>query len=265
VRRWVSCRQLLYLGGVAAIAASVGCGTRNVEVLSSTTTPTGVAASPSGAPAAAILVTGVIESINATSRSIVVSGTTVSVPSTATVRNRIGSLAFADLQVGQTVTIQASRTGSTITALDIFIDNSPGAYVQLEGQVSGLTGACPSLMFTVSGTTVVTVASTIDGSCAHIVNGAAVQVSGMRQTDGFVTASEVVVLQVQAAGSIAALQGSCPSITFSLGSTVVSTGPATLFAGRACSQLSDGAVVRVDGYGQSNGSIAATSVNGSSR
>jgi Domain of unknown function (DUF5666) len=248
-----------------AIAASVGCGTRNAEILSSTTSPTGVAVPPPGAPTASTLVTGVIESINATSRSIVVSGTTVSVPSSATVRNRLGSLTFADLQVGQTVTIQASRSGSTITAMDIFIDNSPGPYVPLEGQVSGLTGTCPSLMFTISGTTVVTVASTVDSNCAYIVNGAMVRVNGIRQTDGSVTASEVVVELVQAAGSIAALQGSCPSVTFSLGSTVVSTSPATLFAGRACSQLSNGAVVGVDGYGQSNGSIAATSVSGSSR
>jgi hypothetical protein len=77
----------------------------------------------------------------------------------------------------------------------------------------------------------------------------------------------VMVRPVQAAGSIAALQGSCPSITFSLAGTVVSTSPVTLFAGGPCSQLSDGAGVSVDGYRQSDGSIAATSVSqiGSSR
>jgi hypothetical protein len=270
VPRPIRLKALVRLCSVAAIAASVGCGTRNVEVLSTTTTsPTSVGVSPSSEPIANVVVTGVVGSINTTSRSIVVSGTTVSVPSSATIRNRIASLlTFGDLRVGQTVTIQANRSGSTITALEIFIEDGPDTDVQLEGQVSGLTGTCPSLTFRISGTTVATIASTmIDGGCAKVVNGAAVLVNGVRQSDGSVTASDVVVQRVQAAGSITALGGSCPSITFSLGSTAVSTSSVTLFAGRACGQLSDGTAVRVDGYIQSDGSIAAASVSqmGSSR
>jgi Domain of unknown function (DUF5666) len=86
-------------------------------------------------------------------------------------------------------------------------------------------------------------------------------VSGVRQSDGSVTASFVMVERVQASGSIAALQGSCPSITFALGGSVVSTSSVTVFDGRACRQLSDGTAVRVDGYKQGDGSIAATSVS----
>ena len=255
---------------LCSIAASVGCGTRNVEVLSTTTTsPTTVGVSPSTEPIANVVVTGVVGSINTTSRSIVVSATTVSVPSSATIRNRIASpLTFADLQVGQTVTIQANRSGSTFTALEIFIEDGPGTDVQLEGQVSGLSGTCPSLTFRISGTTVTTIASTmIDGGCAQVVNGAAVLVNGVRESDGSVAASDVMVQRVQAAGSIAGLRGSCPSITFSLGGTAVSTSSVTLFAGPACGQLSDGIAVSVDGYRQTDGSIAATSVSqmGSSR
>jgi hypothetical protein len=189
-------KTLVCLASTAAMAAAAGCGTRNVEVLSTTTTsPTAVTVSPSSEPISNVVVTGVIGSINTTGRSIVVSGTTVSVPSGVTILSRNASLTFADLQIGQTVTIQANRSGSTITALEIFIENGPGTFVQIEGQVSGVTGTCPSLTFKISGT------------------------------------------------------------------SIVSTSPVTMFAGRPCSQLSDGAGVRVDGYRQSDGSIAATSVS----
>jgi hypothetical protein len=193
-----------------------------------------------------------------------VSGTTVSVPSSVTIRSRDVSLTFADLQIGQTVTIEANRSGLTITALEILIENGPGTSVQLEGHVSGLTGTCPALTFKISETSVATSASTtIDGGCAQLVNGAEVLVNGVRQADGSVTASYVMVVvqRVHAAGSVAALQGSCPSITFSVGGTVVSTSSVTLFAGRPCGQLANGAEVSVDGYKQSDGSIAATSVS----
>jgi hypothetical protein len=221
-----------------------------------------VSVSPSSEPIIHVVVTGTVRSINTTSGSLVVNGTTVLVPSSATIRNRSASLTFADLQVGQSVTIQATRSGSTITALEIFIEDGPASYVQLEGPVSGLTGTCPSLTFKISGTTVTTIASTkTDPGCAQVVNGAAVAVSGVRQSDGSVTASFVMVERVQASGSIAALHGSCPSITFALGGSVVSTSSVTVFDGRACSQLADGTAVRVDGYKQGDGSIAATSVS----
>ena len=222
---------------LCSVAASVGCGTRNVEVLSTTTTsPTAVGVSPSSEPIANVVVTGAVGSINTTSRSIVVSATTVSVPSSATIRNRSASpLTFADLQVGQTVTIQANRSGSTFTALEIFIEDGPATYVQLEGQVSGLSGTCPSLTFRISGTTVTTIASTkTDAGCAQVVNGAAVLVNGVRQSDGSVTASFVMVQRVQAAGSIAWPSGLVPLNHFALGGSAVSTSSVTLFAdGRA--------------------------------
>jgi hypothetical protein len=100
-----------------------------------------------------------------------------------------------------------------------------------------------------------------DPGCAQVVNGAAVAVSGVRQSDGSVAASFVMVERVHASGSISALQGSCPSITFALAGSAVSTSSATMFDGRPCSQLADGTMVRIDGYRQSDGSIAATSVS----
>ena len=59
--------------------------------------------------------------------------------------------------------------------------------------MSGLTGTCPTLSFTVQATKVTTTASTTfkDITCAAVANGAAVEVKGAKQTDGSVVASKV--------------------------------------------------------------------------
>ena len=64
---------------------------------------------------------------------------------------------------------------------------------ELEGAVSGLTGACPSLTFTVAGRTVRTSSATVfeDSSCVHIRNNVRVEVKGMTAADGTFTATRV--------------------------------------------------------------------------
>jgi hypothetical protein len=64
---------------------------------------------------------------------------------------------------------------------------------ELEGAVSGLTGTCPSLTFTVQQTTVRTNSSTVfkDGPCTAITNGKRVEVEGTRQADGSIVATKV--------------------------------------------------------------------------
>ncbi len=59
--------------------------------------------------------------------------------------------------------------------------------------MSGLTGTCPSLTFTVQQTTIKTNGSTEfkDGSCASVANGKRVEVEGTRQADGTIMATEV--------------------------------------------------------------------------
>ena len=133
--------------------------------------------------------------------------------------------------------------------------------VDFEGKVSGLIGTCPSLQFTAGGRAVTTSASTtVRGGCSAIVNSAPVLVSGVRQSDGSVSASAVIVREVEATGAIGALQGSCPAITFTLGSTAVSTSASTNFAHDTCSQLANGGSATAVGYTQSDGSIAASAV-----
>jgi hypothetical protein len=83
------------------------------------------------------------------------------------------------------------------------------------------------------------------------------------------TASEVVVeadgtprvQQVEIEGSISALQGSCPAVTFSIRSTAISTTDTTTFVGQTCGQLANGVSVIVDGNRQDGGAIVATRVS----
>jgi hypothetical protein len=139
---------------------------------------------------------------------------------------------------------------------------NPNQLVQLQGLVTGVSGACPALSFTVSRTTVSTTSSTnVDGGCDKIVNGATVALSGTRQSNGSVVASHVEIRQVEVAGSIAALQGTCPVVSFSFGSTAVSTTANTTFSGTTCSHLANGQSASVDGYLQSNAAITATRVS----
>ena len=65
--------------------------------------------------------------------------------------------------------------------------------VRLEGNVSGLSGSCPSMQFTVQGRTVSTSNETDfkGGNCGHLVNGVRVDVKGDQQTNGTVVAREV--------------------------------------------------------------------------
>ena len=157
--------------------------------------------------------------------------------------------------ISSTTTPSAVPTNSTPSV-------NPNQLAQLQGLVSGVSGACPSLTFSVSRTTVSTTSSTnVDGGCDKIVNGATVALTGTRQSNGSVVASHVEIRQVEVAGSITALQGSCPVVTFSIGSTAVSTTANTTFSGRTCGQLANGQSASVDGYLQSNGAITATRIS----
>ena len=67
--------------------------------------------------------------------------------------------------------------------------------VHVEGTVSGLSGQCPALSFTVSGVAIVTNESTDfeKGSCKHVEHSRSVEVKGTRQSSGVVLATEVQI------------------------------------------------------------------------
>src|SRR5439155_18161926 len=66
---------------------------------------------------------------------------------------------------------------------------------RVNGQVSDLAGACPSVTFTVANNKVSTSATTNFGrdGCRAIANGASADVEGIRQTDGSIQAIRVEV------------------------------------------------------------------------
>jgi hypothetical protein len=139
--------------------------------------------------------------------------------------------------------------------------------VRVAGQVSNLAGACPALSFTVGSTAVSTSASTVfpDGDCGAVADGTMVEVDGTPQPNGSVAATRVVLPQPQpqparVSGVVSGLAGTCPVLTFTLGTTAVSTTSTTTFVGGACSALADGSQAGARGTRQPDGSIVADRV-----
>ena len=73
-------------------------------------------------------------------------------------------------------------------------DDGDDDEAEVEGVVSGRTGTCNSITFTVAGVTVITNSATkFEDPCASIVNGTRVEVEGTRQAHGSILASEVEI------------------------------------------------------------------------
>ena len=154
--------------------------------------------------------------------------------------------------------------------------------VHIEGAVSGLGGACPSLNFRVDGVLIRTSAATTfdDGGCGALNNRDQVRIDGFQQPDGSVQATEVEVdesgddggsgsdgsgdgdadTEVHVEGAITGLGGACPSVTFRVGGVSIRTSAATTFDDGGCAALNNGDQVRVDGFQQPDGSVEATEV-----
>lgn len=149
---------------------------------------------------------------------------------------------------------------------------------EVEGMVSGLTGTCPALTFTVQGARVTTTSTTAfdDITCARVVNGARVEVKGERQADGSIVASRVEGEDdddeddddddngrgrgPKIEGSVASLSGACPTLSFMLNGTRVTTNGRTAFEDVTCAALRNGTRVEVHGERQSDGTVLASRV-----
>jgi hypothetical protein len=150
-------------------------------------------------------------------------------------------------------------------------DNGAENEVEMTGTITTRTGVCPTLTFSIGTTTFTTNNATVfRDPCADIVSGAVVEVKGTRQTNGTVLATRVHVEdredenenenEVELTGTIAGKTGSCPSLTFSIGTTMFTTDAQTLF-GEACSALVNGDRVEVKGTRQANGTVLASRVH----
>ena len=152
-------------------------------------------------------------------------------------------------------------------------DNEPQNEVELTGTVSARTGACPTLTFSIGSTTFMTSTATVfRDPCADVVKGAVVEVKGTRQTNGTVLATRVHVEdredenedenenEVELTGTIAGKTGTCPTLTFSIGTTTFRTNAQTLFR-EACNALVNGNRVEVKGTREANGTVLASRVH----
>jgi uncharacterized protein DUF5666 len=172
-------------------------------------------------PDGRVQVDGRVAAVDPSARTLRVGSTSVSVPASATVRHGSSTFDFARLQVGELVHVHGARTGSTIVASEVESEtehgaetgddhgntpgddhgNTPGddhgagngAAAELTGAVSGRSGGCPALTFTVGSTTVMTDRSTLftDTSCSALANGDRVQVKGSTRADKSVLATSV--------------------------------------------------------------------------
>ena len=259
----------------AAILGAVGCGQNpsSTAAVPSEPSPSAALSSPTvsttgpatlASSRAEVSLTGSITSINAASQSIGVSNTTVSVPSTATIRRGGTRLTFADLAVGDRVSVRGTTSGSTIVAAEVVVDRQPNVPrpVTIEGLVSGLAGSCPSETFTIGASSVATSSSTTytAGACSTLANGVRVVVRGTRPTSGVIAASSIAIEPARADGALSNLSGTCPAVTFTVRAVTVTTTSATVFSGRTCAELANRVTVHAEGVKQPNASIVASRV-----
>jgi hypothetical protein len=140
--------------------------------------------------------------------------------------------------------------------------------LELRGPVAGLSGACPTLAFSVGAQTIVTTAATrFDNvTCETLQNGVPLKVRGAAQANGPFAATRVERDQegppeeVRVRGAIAGLSGACPVRSFSVNGAAVVTSAATRFDDVPCAGLQNGNAVEVRGGLQANGTILASRV-----
>jgi Domain of unknown function (DUF5666) len=218
---------------------------------------------------------GRIAEVNAAARTLRIGDTLVMVPAGTPIRHGGTPVDFAQLRVGDRVHAQATMNGTAITATEVMLQTEHGnpepgedhGEVELKGTISGKSGTCPSLIFTVSSTMVTTNASTKfdETPCTALANGDQVEIEGTRQANGSVLATKVEVKKaenekVELSGTLSAKAGTCPALTFMVSSTNVATNASTKFKDAACGTLMNGDRVEVEGTRQSNGTVLATQV-----
>jgi Domain of unknown function (DUF5666) len=180
---------------------------------------------------------------------------------------RDGSCADATTN-GATVEVKGTRQsdGSILaTRVDLEKKAPAATTVTLTGVISGSTGTCPAVTFTVQSTKVTVNSSTTFPSttCADTTkNDANVTVTGTKQADGSVLATSVALVPpTTLTGAVSASTGTCPAVTFTVQSTKVTVNSSTAYTSTTCAvATANGANVKVTGPKQADGSVLATTV-----
>lgn len=158
-------------------------------------------------------------------------------------------------------------------------DGRPGRGDENRGELSGFVTAVAADSIVVRGVTVKVGPTTVIRhghrtlTIADIDPGDHVEVRGILNGTALV-ATEIKVQDMdrdddeddddedddKVEGAVSALSGTCPSITFTVGTTKVTTSTATRFKETTCAAVTNGKKVEVKGTTQTDGSIIARSV-----
>jgi Domain of unknown function (DUF5666) len=155
---------------------------------------------------------GIVAAVNATAGTLRVRDAMVTVPATATIRHGSTIMKLSDILVGDRVHVKGMMTGTMTVASEIEVQNEHAG----DDNHGGNPGPNPG-----PGN------GNDDGDDDH-GNG-----------------------RVELSGSVAARSGTCPSLTFTVGTTPVSTSSTTEFKDVSCAALKNGDRVEVKGSRQS--------------
>ena len=215
---------------------------------------------------------GWVTAVDPVARTLHVAGSLVNVPPAAVIRRGSHVLQLSDLQLGDRVEVRGVLQGDALEAAEIKVEGERrDSTVGLRGVVTELAGECPALTFVVHGATVVTSGATYfkKGACEAVQNLVEVEVKGKRQADGSVLASQVRLEEhgedeeedSEVEGTVADTPaGTCPEISFTVGTTTVTTSPATKFEGGDCSAVQQDVRLEAKGVRQADGSLLAFKV-----
>ncbi len=148
----------------------------------------------------------------------------------------------------------------------------PPPEITVSGTVAALSGACPTITFTLDTVAIVTNASTTYGggsSCTSVKNGEKRSAVGIRQRDGRLLVSYIsgpVVpppTEITVNGTVGALGGACPAITFTLDTVAIVTNSSTTYGGgSSCTSVKNGERRYAVGTKQSDGRLLVRYVTG---
>jgi len=198
--------------------------------------------------------------------SLTVEGTSVKTNSATTFDGTKGCSVIAN---GDSVTVVGTKqSDGSVLASKVTNATAPPPPPQdtyANGPIVGLTGTCPAISFSLSGTPVKTnAATTFNGrACAELKNGDVIYAAGPKQSDGSILANRTFYTAptVTLSGTVSNFGGAWPALTFTVQGKAVKTSSATTCDGtKGCSLMANGDSVTVVGTEQSDGSVLASKV-----
>lgn len=184
----------------------------------------------------------------------------------ADANTRFKDVSCGNIRNGQSLEVRGTRRADgTILVRDVEPSIEP-EQIDVLGALRNLSGSCPSLSFSVGSDVIVTSAATqFKTPCGSLSEGRFVEAEGSRQPDGRIFARQVEAedtteAEVEITGSLSALAGTCPNLTFSVRSQAVRTNASTRFENIACTGLRNGLAIEVKGGVQPDRSVLATRI-----